>query len=191
MGEEDDINHHSDPGQRGEHGDGTAAKSSDKRESHPMSLVRKSIRIRTRMLPEKSSQPDTVASPARSSFSTTSQEDAKSIITSHHEPAPLTHNIDLQAAAIAYELRVGTRPLSDLSGYLPTPSRSCEEMPPATTQGPDAFCHTTSHEDIWGWEAELERRTQGNDFDSFPLTYRRANGTRANLLQRVFKAGSP
>ncbi|KAG9496979.1 hypothetical protein J7337_011768 [Fusarium musae] len=91
-------------------------------------------------------------------------------------------------------------PMADVSNYLPTPTTSNEDMRyPSTSSETEAFRYASPIEDMYGWDAELERReaspsrdstssTEG--LDAFALSYRRANGSKHSLLQRVFRVGS-
>jgi len=91
-------------------------------------------------------------------------------------------------------------PMTDVSNYLPTPTTSNEDMRcPSTSSETEAFRYASPIEDMYGWDAELERReaspsrdsmssTEG--LDAFALSYRRANGSKHSLLQRVFRVGS-
>jgi hypothetical protein len=80
--------------------------------------------------------------------------------------------------------------LSDLSGFLPTPCNSYENMAPATNLGPNSCCYAGAQSDMYGWDAELDRMTQDEDYETISMSYRRANGGRANLLERVFNTRS-
>lgn len=88
--------------------------------------------------------------------------------------------------------------MADVSNYLPTPASSSEDMVcPSTTSDHQAFRFASPVEDMYGWDAELDRRrspsrtsmssAEGCDF---ALSYRRANGSKHSLLQRVFRVGS-
>ncbi|KAH8735337.1 RGS domain-containing protein [Ilyonectria robusta] len=168
----DGLTRHSDLGQDGEHRDGTTAKYTAKRNRQSMSLVKKSIRVRTRMLVDKAVEPVAIMA---------------------SQPAQ-EMEVDFEEQS---RLWVGSHNFSDFSHYLPNPSASCESMiTSATTIDSQCSCPASqdaSPDDTYGWEAELDRRAnqeEDDECETIALTYRRANGSKTNLLQRVFKAVS-
>jgi hypothetical protein len=90
-------------------------------------------------------------------------------------------------------------PMVDVSNYLPTPTTSSEDIgSPSTTSDHQAFRYASPVEDMYGWDAELDRRrspsrssmSSNEGCDAIALSYRRANGSKHSLLQRVFRVGS-
>lgn len=95
---------------------------------------------------------------------------------------------------------ITTPTFSDMSNYLSTVSHDPNHMiKPPTTSDHHSFRYASPMEDIYGWDAELSRRkmpaahmltNSENGCEDLTITYRRANGSKANLLQRVFRVGS-
>lgn len=62
----------------------------------------------------------------------------------------------------------------------------------------EIYCHPAQAEDLYGWEAELDRKAAlgilapnfGRPCPCDRLQYRRANGARRNLMRRVFSLGA-
>ncbi|KAL6414026.1 hypothetical protein AUP68_03559 [Ilyonectria robusta] len=198
--EGDGLTRHSDLGQDGEHRDGTTAKYTAKRNRQSMSLVKKSIRVRTRMLVDKAVEPVASHYHYTSTSSANSLKDLSPIVTSCH-CLPVMASQPAQEMEVDFEeqsrLWVGSHNFSDFSHYLPNPSASCESMiTSATTIDSQCSCPASqdaSPDDTYGWEAELDRRAnqeEDDECETIALTYRRANGSKTNLLQRVFKAVS-
>lgn len=90
--------------------------------------------------------------------------------------------------------------LTDFSNYLPSRSHSCEDMDTVATTMESQDCRFASpSSDLYGWDAELQRRSNFSSCamencqdgcEPITLRYRRANGSRSNLFQRVFNVGS-
>ncbi|KAF7546732.1 hypothetical protein G7Z17_g8215 [Cylindrodendrum hubeiense] len=182
----------------GGHRDGVTAKPTAKRNGQSMSLVKKSIRVRTRMLMDKTVEPAAAHYYPTRTYSVNSLKELSPIVTSCH-CAPVMASLPAQEMEVDVEeqsrLWVGSQEFSDLSHYLPNPSASCESMTTSATTVDSQCSCPASHEalqaDTYGWEAELDRRIDEDDgCESIALTYRRANGSKSNLLQRVFKAVS-
>ncbi|KAK7428770.1 hypothetical protein QQZ08_004695 [Neonectria magnoliae] len=194
MGPENGWIRASDPSQCGGHRDGMAAKFAAKRNGQSMSLVQKSIRVRTRMLVDKTVEPVAAQNPAKCRLSVKAHEELPpSDVSSNHSDMLLASLSaqDMEVDSDEQSRRWVGSSFSDFSNYLPTPSQSCESMTSsATTVDSQCYCPVSSPEDAYGWDAELERRGEESDGDTIALTYRRANGSKPNLLHRVFKAVS-
>lgn len=151
-----------------------------------MSLVRRNIRIRNRMLPGKSSKN------SRGSSHSPSSQPTSSAYTTSSGTYPSSMSFDSIEIDPKEQARISVSPtLSDLSGFLPTPCHSYENMAPATTLGPNSCCYAGTGGDMYGWDAELERRNHHEEeYDTIHMSYRRANGARGNLLERVFNTRS-
>ncbi|KAF4335045.1 regulator of G signaling [Fusarium beomiforme] len=185
--------HNPDLRQDGGFGDGTAAKFDTARNGAKVSLVQRNIRMRRRL--NKPPGLITNMQPVKNKHTAQSQQIS---ITSSHRP-------DLAALLVSSEYGGNNAdatptPMADVSNYLPTPTTSNEDvccLP--TTSDHEAFRYASPIEDMYGWDAELDRReacasrdsmssTEG--LDTIALSYRRANGSKHSLLQKVFRAGS-
>ena len=182
--------HNPDLRQGGGFGNGTAAKIDTTRNGVKASLVQKNIRMRRR-LNKPSELVTSMQSPTNSHAARSS--DASS--SSHCTDPPL---LSISPVCSGGHANVNAVPMADVSNYLPTPASSSEDMVcPSTTSDHQAFRFASPVEDMYGWDAELDRRrspsrtsmssTEGCDF---ALSYRRANGSKHSLLQRVFRVGS-
>lgn len=91
--------------------------------------------------------------------------------------------------------------LSDYSNYLPSFPGSSEDLSSiATSLEAKDCCMASPAPDFYGWDAELDRRAKfstcameekcQHGYDTVSFTYRRANGGKGSLLQRVFNVGS-
>ncbi|KAF4982540.1 hypothetical protein FZEAL_1850 [Fusarium zealandicum] len=196
---DDGWNHNLDYEQDGGSRDGTAARPNTALSCGKSSLVQKNIRMRRRA--HKSFEFKAGLQPMCST-STPMPQDHKTPVTYYHS-GPLVAS--LSATSLAAEsdqdtTEITSSPLSDLSNYLPTPVGSHEDMAcPATTSDRHAYRYASPMEDVYGWDAELNRRhvprstssmSPKEGCDSAALSYRRANGSKATLLQRVFRVGS-
>jgi len=132
-------------------------------------------------------------------FSVNSLKDLSPIVTSSHRSSVMASQPAQDMEIDAEEqsrLWMGPREFTDFSHYLPNPSASCESMTTSATtvdsQGSSPPPMEAAQDDVYGWEAELDRREcqDADACDTIALTYRRANGTRSKLLQRVFTAVS-
>ncbi|KAH7146582.1 hypothetical protein EDB81DRAFT_934522 [Dactylonectria macrodidyma] len=195
---EDELTN-SDLGQEGEQWDGATAKSTNKGTGQSLSLVKKSIRVRTRMLVDKTVEPVAAYYHPIRTFSVNSLKDLSPIVTSSHRGSLMASQPAQEMEVDAEEqsrLWMGPREFTDFSHYLPNPSASCESMTTSATtvdsQGSSPPSLEAAQDDVYGWEAELDRREceDADACDIIALTYRRANGTRSNLLHRVFTAVS-
>ncbi|CAM1509226.1 Fc.00g029650.m01.CDS01 [Cosmosporella sp. VM-42] len=177
-----------------------------------MSLVQKSIRVRTRNL-TKAPDDKLVSSPP----SATSQG-WDSPVSTYHSEAHLS-SISFQSLEVdpnenvhfelyADELKPNSSrtlsnastSLSDFSHYLPSRTQSCDDMEGIPTTLDTKECCFVSHkDDYYGWDAELDRRSKfgpcpmekcKNGCETVSLRYLRANGSKNSLLQRVFNVGS-
>lgn len=186
--------HNPDLQQDGGFGDGTAAKSDTARSGAKASLVQRNIRMRRR----QNKPPELV----------TNMQSVRNKYTAQSHPASATpsYRPDLPALLVSSDYAGNNNidntsmPMTDVSNYLPTPTTSNEDMRcPSTSSETEAFRYASPIEDMYGWDAELERReaspsrdsmssTEG--LDAFALSYRRANGSKHSLLQRVFRVGS-
>ncbi|KAI8715648.1 RGS domain-containing protein [Fusarium sp. LHS14.1] len=126
----------------------------------------------------------------------------------HKVPASYYHSGPLVASLSASSLAADSdqesmmfcsTTLSDVSNYLPSPVHSSEDMSCPTTLDSESFRYASPTLDMYGWDAELDRRNftpsrssmgSSEGCDDIPLSYRRANGSKASLLQRVFRVGS-
>ncbi|KAF5543657.1 regulator of G signaling [Fusarium phyllophilum] len=170
--------HNPDLQQDGGFGDGTAAKSDTARSGANASLVQRNIRMRRR----QNKPPELV---------TNMQSVRNKYTAQSHQASDHAENNNIDNTSM---------PMTDVSNYLPTPTTSNEDMRcPSTSSETEAFRYASPIEDMYGWDAELERReaspirdsissTEG--LDAFALSYRRANGSKHSLLQRVFRVGS-
>ncbi|KAM0352850.1 hypothetical protein ACHAPU_001732 [Fusarium lateritium] len=161
-------------------GDGTAAKFDTSRIGAKSSLVQKNIRMRRRL--NKPSELVTNMQPMKSSNSLS------------FLPQSFSSDCTENNANVMKPL------LADISNYLPTPDVRSENIDcHSTTSGDKAFRYASPVQDMYGWDAELDRRqsspsrtstssTEG--CDTIALSYRRANDSKHSLLQRVFRAGS-
>ncbi|KAK8133737.1 hypothetical protein PG984_005749 [Apiospora sp. TS-2023a] len=76
--------------------------------------------------------------------------------------------------------------LTDVSNYLTVQSQLEEDDASVTVVDSDAYSRTSSMEDLYGWEAELDRKL-GCDVSKYNhFEYRRADGAKRSLLHRVF-----
>ncbi|KAF4952835.1 hypothetical protein FGADI_6424 [Fusarium gaditjirri] len=185
--------HNPDLQQDGDFEDGTAAKSDTVRSGAKSSLVQRNIRMRRR----QNKPPELVTDMQSVRNKYTAQ--------SHQASATPSYRPDVPALLVSSDY-AGNNNIdnnstpTDVSNYLPTPTTSHEDMRcPSTSSETEAFIYASPIEDMYGWDAELERReaspsrdsmssTEG--LDTFALSYRRANGSKHSLLQRVFRVGS-
>ncbi|EEU42761.1 uncharacterized protein NECHADRAFT_95673 [Fusarium vanettenii 77-13-4] len=149
--------------------DGTAARPESARNCGKTTLVQKNIRMRRRI--PKTSEPMASLQPTSIPTSDSDQE----------------------------SMMFCSTPLSDVSNYLPSPVHSSEDMSCPTTLDSESFRYASPIQDMYGWDAELDRRNftpsrssmgSSEGCDDIALSYRRANGSKASLLQRVFRVGS-
>jgi hypothetical protein len=186
--------HNPDLRQDGGFGDGTAAKFDTARNGAKASLVQRNIRMRRR----QNKPPELV----------TNMQSVRNKYTAqfHQASATPSYRPDLPALLVSSDyagnnnIYATPTPMNDVSNYLPTPTTSNEDIGcPSTSSDQEAFRYASPIEDMYGWDAELERReaspsrdsmssTEG--LDAFALSYRRANGSKHSLLQRVFRVGS-
>ncbi|KAH7241743.1 hypothetical protein BKA59DRAFT_529450 [Fusarium tricinctum] len=164
-------------------GDGAAAKFDTARTSAKTSLVQKDIRMRRRL--NKPPELVTNMQPEKSRCASSYRPDLPQLLS----PDCHVNNASLSKPS-----------LTDISNYLPISAIGSENICcPPTTLGDEAFRYASPVEDMYGWDAELERRqsspsrasissTEG--CDTIALSYRRANGSKHSLLQRVFRVGS-
>ncbi|KAG4280242.1 hypothetical protein FPRO06_11575 [Fusarium proliferatum] len=186
--------HNPDLQQYGGFGDGTAAKFDTAQSGAKASLVQRNIRMRRRQ--NKPPELITYMQSARNKYTGQCQQAS----------ATPSYRPDLPALLVSSNyagnnsIDNASMPMTDVSNYLPTPTTSNEDMRcPSTSSETEAFRYASPIEDLYGWDAELERReaspsrdsissTEG--LDAFVLSYRRANGSKHSLLQRVFRVGS-
>lgn len=164
-------------------GDGAAAKFDIARTGANTSLVQKNIRMRRRL--NKPPELVTNMQPEKSRCASSYRPDLPRLLS----PDCHVNNSNLSKPS-----------LTDISNYLPIPAIGSENIGcPPTTSDDEAFRYASPVEDMYGWDAELERRqsspsrasissTEG--CDTIALSYRRANGSKHSLLQRVFRVGS-
>ncbi|KAF4445978.1 hypothetical protein F53441_10333 [Fusarium austroafricanum] len=120
-----------------------------------------------------------------------------SVASSHHPDLP---SLLISSGFSGNNATATITPMTDMSNYLPTPAASNEDMGcPSTTSDHQAFRYASPVEDMYGWDAELDRResspswasmSSADGLDTVALSYRRANGSKHSLLQRVFRVGS-
>lgn len=178
--------------------DGTAAREESARSGTKTTLVQKNIRMRRRI--PKTSEP--MASLQPTSTPTFKGQEHKAS-TSYYHSGPLVASLSASSlAADSDEERIMfcSTPLSDVSNYLPSPIHSNEDMTcPPTNLDNESFRYASPIQDMYGWDAELDRRDfppsrssvgSSEGCDAIALSYRRANGSKASLLQRVFRVGS-
>lgn len=82
--------------------------------------------------------------------------------------------------------------LTDFSNLLGITLDAGDDRDSVTVVDPDAFCHAGASEDMYGWEAELERKLQPGTpcTCDHTLEYRRGwIGGKRGLLHRVFSLG--
>lgn len=175
-------------------GDGTAAKSDTARSGTKASLVQRNIRMRRRQ-----NKPPALVTSMRSVGNKYTPQ-------SHQASATPSYLPDLLPPPVSSDYTGNnsiddtSMPMTDVSNYLPTPTTSNEDMRcPSTSSETEAFRYASPIEDMYGWDAELERREASpsrdlissiEGLDAFALNYRRANGSKHSLLQRVFRVGS-
>ncbi|KAF5657361.1 AGA1-like protein [Fusarium heterosporum] len=167
----------------GSFGDGTAAKLDTSHISAKSSFVQKNIRMRRRL-----NKPSALVTDMQSMKSSNSLS---------------CHSVLLQSLSPdcnENDVRVIKPLLNDISNYLPIPDTNNETIDyHSTTSDDKAFRYASPVQDMYGWDAELDRRelspsrasissTEG--CDTIALSFRRANGSKHSLLQRVFRVGS-
>lgn len=183
--------HNPDLQQDGGFGNGTAANFDTARNGVKPSLVQKNIRMRRRL--NKPSELVTTVQPLANMHAAHFQCPPAS---SYHTGLPL---LSTSPVCSGSSVAVTPTPMADVSNYLPTPATSSEDVGShSTTLDHQAFRYASPVEDMYGWDAELDRRrspsrasmssTEG--CDTIALNYRRANGSKHSLLQRVFRVGS-
>ncbi|KAF5569646.1 regulator of G signaling [Fusarium pseudoanthophilum] len=180
--------------QDGGFGDGTAAKSDTARSGAKASLVQRNIRMRRRQ-----NKPPALVTNMQLVGNKYTPQSHQASATPSYRPALLPPPVSSDYAG-NNNIDSTSMPMTDVSNYLPTPTTSNEDMRcPSTSSETEAFRYASPIEDMYGWDAELERReaspsrdsissTEG--LDAFALSYRRANGSKHSLLQRVFRVGS-
>ncbi|KAF5670680.1 AGA1-like protein [Fusarium denticulatum] len=185
--------HNPDLQQDGGFGDGTAAKYDTASSGAKASLVQRNIRMRRRQ-----NKPPTLVTNMQSVGNKYTPQSHQASATPSYRPDLLPPPVSFDYAGNNIENT--PMPMTDVSNYLPTPTTSNEDMRcPSTSSETEAFRYASPIEDMYGWDAELERReaspsrdsissTEG--LDAFALSYRRANGSKHSLLQRVFRVGS-
>ena len=186
--------------QHGDSWDGTAARASAARSGLTPSMVQKTIRMRART---KTREPNTILR-TDSTSTTTSPSDCELSATTYYS-GPLvasSSSASLETEANEQSMDLITTPvLCDLSNYLSTQPHGSEGdmTDPAMMLDQQSFRYASPMDDIYGWEAGLNHRkispdpmltSAGNSCEDLTLSYRRANGAKANLLQRVFRVGS-
>jgi hypothetical protein len=90
--------------------------------------------------------------------------------------------------------------LCDVSNLLGITLGNSQANADVTVVNPELCCHATADEDIYGWEAELEKKLHVNNtsqesVDTYvcdrPYKYQRSSGGKRGLLQRVFSINHP
>ncbi|KAI1412452.1 hypothetical protein F5Y13DRAFT_47477 [Hypoxylon sp. FL1857] len=80
--------------------------------------------------------------------------------------------------------------LSDFSNYLGISHREEDDDGSVTVVDSDTFMRNNSDDDVYGWEAELDRKMQCrvSTDSTYPchLEYQKADGCKRSLLHRVF-----
>ncbi|KAH7248113.1 hypothetical protein B0J15DRAFT_514765 [Fusarium solani] len=178
--------------------DGTAARPESARSCGKITLVQKNIRMRRRT--PKTSEP--MASLQPTSTPSCKGQEYKAPASYYHS-GPLVASLSASSLAADSDqesMMFCSTPLSDVSNYLPSPVHSSEDMScPPTTLDSESFRYASPIQDMYGWDAELDRRNfcpsrssvgSSEGCDAIALSYRRANGSKASLLQRVFRVGS-
>ncbi|KAK6084196.1 regulator of G-protein signaling [Seiridium cupressi] len=90
---------------------------------------------------------------------------------------------------------VETSSFTDLSSFLDVSNMDEDyDNTSVTVIGSDTYSATQSSEDLYGWEAELDRKVKCGIMNTDvckcdEYEYRRANGSRRGLLHRVFSSG--
>ncbi|UZP39846.1 hypothetical protein NXS19_007662 [Fusarium pseudograminearum] len=185
---DDGWHHNPDLRQDGGFGNGTTAKFDTVRNGVKTSLVQKNIRMRRR----SNKHHDFVATvqPLAGNHAAESQG------TSYRHDLPL---LSISPVCAGGNVQAAQVPMVDVSNYLPTPTTSSEDIgSPSTASDHQAFRYASPVEDMYGWDAELERRrspsrssmSSNEGCDAIALSYRRANGSKHSLLQRVFRVSS-
>jgi hypothetical protein len=184
-------------------------------------LVRRSIKVRTRNFTPKpitipthvSEEPESKSAPLpqlrsvlSSPTSTIKVKSPAATISTHVmevdadlETGPPTRCEDAdcsdQPTPMSPKLPCGLKDLSNLLGITIEPEI---EQDLITVIDPEAASLTTPDDDMYGWEAELDRKAQVGVPSPGPvdlyncdehLQYRRANGNKRSLLHRVFSLG--
>lgn len=195
-------------GSIGGFGEDTVGKFESMRHGHEPHLVHRSIRMRMR--PDKPFNHSTSESTSfdLQRWKTTRQPEAHASTLSVQpiEVDPVEDMyIDMGISHHSNMPRTGSdasMTLSDFSNYLPSQSYTHEPMDVVVTSSSDNgsdFRFASPKDDFYGWDAELDRRnitipcpmeSCSDDCETVALSFRRANGARHNLLQRVFKVGS-
>ncbi|KAF4972799.1 hypothetical protein FSARC_699 [Fusarium sarcochroum] len=193
MHADDGWYHNPDLRQDGGIGDGMAAKLDTARIGAKSTLVQKNIRMRRRT--QKPLEP----APHMHSLKN------KHVVQSHKASVTSSYCSDTVAVSLSSDYSTNkanmvATPMTDVSNYLPTPASSSENMGyHSTTSDHQAFRYASPMEDMYGWDAELDRRqcspsrsslSSNEGCDTISLSYRRANGSKHSLLQRVFRVGS-
>ncbi|CAG1983546.1 unnamed protein product [Fusarium graminearum] len=185
---DDGWHHNPDLRQDGGFGNGTTAKFDTVRNDVKTSLVQKNIRMRRR----SNKHHDFVATVQPLA----GKHAAESHSTSYRHDLPL---LSISPVCTGGNVQAAQVPMVDVSNYLPTPTTSSEDIgSPSTTSDHQAFRYASPVEDMYGWDAELERRrspsrssmSSNEGCDTIALSYRRANGSKHSLLQRVFRVSS-
>ncbi|CAG1981190.1 unnamed protein product [Fusarium graminearum] len=185
---DDGWHHNPDLRQDGGFGNGTTAKFDTVRNGVKTSLVQKNIRMRRR----SNKHHDFVATVQPLA----GKHAAESHSTSYRHDLPL---LSISPVCTGGNVQAAQVPMVDVSNYLPTPTTSSEDIgSPSTTSDHQAFRYASPVEDMYGWDAELERRrspsrssmSSNEGCDTIALSYRRANGSKHSLLQRVFRVSS-
>ncbi|GKU01100.1 transcription factor [Fusarium langsethiae] len=180
--------HNPDLRQAGGFGNGTTAKFDTIRNGVKTSLVQKNIRMRRR----SNKHSDFVAAMQPLA----GKHVAESHSTSHRHDLPL---LSISPVCSGGNVQAIQTPMVDVSNYLPIPTTSSEDIgSPSTTSDHQAFRYASPVEDLYGWDAELDRRrspsrssmSSNEGCDAIALSYRRANDSKHSLLQRVFRVGS-
>ncbi|WQF81465.1 hypothetical protein CDEST_06479 [Colletotrichum destructivum] len=104
-------------------------------------------------------------------------------VKSSEMPLPTSPPIDCQFTDFSNLLGISVQPPSE------------EEAVPIVQSENSSYCHAAPDEDIYGWDAELERQSQHSsptlscpyDHD---YQYRRTSMTKRSLLHRVFSMGN-
>lgn len=162
--------------------DGTAARFTN-RNGETMALVQKSIRMRKRKPGD-----DLIKVAKGQSF------DSHGSSNPTHVPLSQMEASHDQYMDLDHEDSHSLNPLGDSFDYLAPPSTDCD----MAIKGTCAHVDASPHSDMYGWEAELNRRQNlsastaetSRDGEMAMFRFQRADGSMTSLIRRVLRTGS-
>ncbi|KAF7547295.1 hypothetical protein G7046_g9047 [Stylonectria norvegica] len=202
-----------DAGRVGESGESTVGNLTTACGGQPLPVVQKSIRLRSRNHANKAHEMLNTDSYHKSPLSMDSRDWKSLVRTYHHDANHSTVSIEALEVDPAEQIYIdlgtdevltnssratsnASTSLSDFSNYLQHEDGSEDVDVVATTLDPESCRHASTQGDAYGWDSMLSEKHNCpmekciHECETISLRYRRANGSKSSLLQRVFKVGA-